>query len=94
MYNPQLNKMSDHPVKVFMSVLTGLAVGSHSLLSTHPKMSITALSLQASIDLAIACGKAFLVGGAAYIGQTVAGHYRKKIVQWWKHRKAKKDETP
>lgn len=81
--------MEDHPVKVFIATLAGLAVGSHSLLTSHPFESITQLSVQAWIDLGVACSKAFVVGGAAYFGQTGAGYCRKKIILWWKIRKQK-----
>lgn len=81
--------MTEHPLKAFFSIFAGLVAGSHSLLSSHPMQLITAMNYQAVIDLSIACGKAFLVGGAAWTGQTVAVYVRKKILKWWKEKKEK-----
>lgn len=89
MYNKQINQMTDHPLKTFFSIFAGLIAGSHSLLTMHPIQLISAINYQAGIDLAIACGKAFMVGGAAWVGQTSAGYVRKKILKWWRNRKDK-----
>lgn len=89
-YSKQIHEMTDHPLKAFFSIFAGLVAGSHSLLTSHPMHFISAMNYQAMIDLGIACFKAFLVGGAAWSGQTVAGYLRKKFISWWKERKLKK----
>jgi hypothetical protein len=81
--------MNDHPIKAFFSIIAGLIAGSHSLLTSHPFQFISAVNYQAVIDLSIACFKAFLVGGAAWTGQTVAGYVRKKVIRWWRGRRDK-----
>ena len=82
-----INEMTDHPLKAFFSIFAGLVAGSHSLLNSHPFQFISAVNYQAIMDLGIACGKAFLVGGAAWTGQTVAIYVRRKFLKWWKERK-------
>jgi hypothetical protein len=82
--------MTDHPMKAIFSIFAGLIAGSHSLLNSHPMQFMSAMNYQAILDLSIACAKAFMVGGAAWVGQTTAGYFRRKFLKWWRERSMKK----
>lgn len=86
-----ISEMGEHPLKIFLSVIAGLIAGSHSLLHSSTTF-IWTVNWQAGMDLGIACGKAFLVGGSAWAGQTVSVYWRKKILRWWRERKNKSNE--
>lgn len=89
-YNKQIRAMDEHPVKTFLSVIAGLIAGSHSLLNSSVSF-LCSINPKAIIDLSVACGKAFMVGGSAWLGQTALIYFRKSVIRWWKNRKEKKN---
>lgn len=80
--------METHPLKTFVSIMAGLIGGTSDLV--NKTLSISNLSMEAALDLFIACGKAALIGGAAWAGQTIAIYFRKKILLAWATYKTKK----
>lgn len=74
--------MEDHPAKPIISMMTGLLAGIHSLLQAPPDQMLT---------LGIACIKAFIIGGCAWYGQTVASWTKKKATKIWQKNKIKKN---
>lgn len=81
--------MVEHPLKTAVTIFCGLGAGLHSLISSHHFFLDYPFDSDASVALAIAIGKAFLIGAAAWSGQTVAIWVREKIIHWWKNRNEK-----
>jgi hypothetical protein len=88
-----IHEMQEHPLKTFISIFSGMVAGSVDLLNQTVNikgLSITSLSIEAVFALVISCGKAALIGGSAWAGQTLAVYTRKKILAAWKNYKSKR----
>ena len=85
--------MTEHPLKTFISIIAGMIGGSIDLLNqalSIKGLSVTSMSVEATLALLVACGKAGAIGGSAWLGQTLAIYTRKKILAAYKNYKSKK----
>ena len=78
-------QMHEHPVKAVIATIFGTFFGGQVLLSSPPAYGSSLLILIEALF------KAFMVGGAAWFGQTIAQWCKKKIVSWYKLYKSKKN---